>query len=160
MNDRFGIEVIVSGGQTGTDRAALDFAIERRFKNGGFVPKGRIAEDGRISERYPNLRETKTADPAERTQLNVEDSDATLIITRGLPVGGSKLTIELATGRGKPWLHLNLRALSLNEAAAQARCWLRSIDCKRLNIAGPRASEDPQIYDITKTLLETLFGEN
>ena len=82
---------IVSGGQTGVDRAALDVAKVLRFERGGWCPKGRLAEDGRIPDDYP-LRETETTDYAERTKLNVRDSDGTLILTMGPPVGGLIVT--------------------------------------------------------------------
>ena len=83
---------IVSGGQTGADRAALDIALELGFESGGWVPLGRQAEDGKIPDRYPNLRETDSPLPAVRTELNVRDSDATLIVSHGTLVGGTALT--------------------------------------------------------------------
>ncbi len=77
------IRKIISGGQTGADRAALDFALENNIETGGWIPKNRQAEDGRISEKYPDLRETETENPTERTELNVTDADATLIFSHG-----------------------------------------------------------------------------
>ena len=83
---------VISGGQTGVDRAALDAAFELALECGGWVPAGRRAEDGPVDARYP-LRETAAGDYETRTRLNVRDSDATLILTRGRPSGGTALTV-------------------------------------------------------------------
>lgn len=151
------IEKIISGGQTGADRAAFDFALEKGFKISGFVPKNRLAEDGRISERYENLIQTETENPAERTKLNVKSADATLILSHGELKGGSLLTLKFAENYKKPFLHIDFSALSLEQAARKTRKWLDSIDCKILNIAGSRASEDSEIYDKTEKFLNYLF---
>ena len=151
------IHRIVSGGQTGVDRAALDFALEAGIETGGFVPKNRRAEDGRISEKYPNLVETAGENPAERTGLNVINSDATLIISQGAPGGGSLLTRQLAEKHGKPFLHIDLSLLTIEEALEKTNLWLASMDCQTLNVAGPRASEDAEIYEKTKVYLRGLF---
>ena len=152
------LKTIVSGGQTGVDRAAFDFAFERGLETGGYVPKGRLAEDGRIPELYRNLTETRSGDLAERTKLNVENSDATLIISRGPLFGGSSRTQEFALASGRPFLHVDLAAKSIDEAATEIEHWLEEKNCERLNIAGPRASEDPEIYDLTMDLLRELFN--
>jgi len=152
-----GIKVLVSGGQTGVDRAAFDFALERGIEIGGFVPKGREAEDGPLPARYTNLTETGSADPAERTRLNVENSDATLVVSRGELAGGSRLTGEVADAAGKPLLHVDLATDTISGAAGKVRAWISGIDCQRLNIAGPRASEDPAIYALTVRLLRETF---
>ena|SRR5688572_6575374 len=102
---------IVSGGQTGADRAALDFALERGIPIGGWVPKGRLAEDGAIPERYAGLVETGSTDPAVRTARNVRDSDATLILSHGPLEGGSLFTWREATRLGRAVLHLDLAVL-------------------------------------------------
>src|SRR5882672_2778819 len=99
---------LVSGGQTGADRAALDVALEWPIFATGWVPKGRAAEDGTISPKYPNLRETENSDPALRTENNVRDSDGTLILSHGTLVGGSSLTYEIASRLQKPLLHVDL----------------------------------------------------
>jgi Circularly permutated YpsA SLOG family len=145
---------IVSGGQTGVDRAALDFARENDLELGGYVPKGRAAEDGRIPDTYPNLTETPTGDPAERTGLNVLHSDATLIISRGELAGGSQLTAECATKHGKPFFHANLLHTDLESRAEQVRTWLAELKAEVLNVAGPRASEDQEIYSHARQFLE------
>jgi len=144
---------IISGGQTGADRAALDFALEHGLECGGSVPRGRLAEDGRIPDRYPGLVETDTADPAERTGQNVREADATLIVSHGPLHGGSQLTLEKARGRGKPVLHLDVQALGISVATERLREWLEIERPRVLNVAGPRASDDAEIYDAVATLL-------
>jgi predicted Rossmann fold nucleotide-binding protein DprA/Smf involved in DNA uptake len=151
------IKKIISGGQTGADRAAFDFALENKFEIGGFVPKNRTAEDGKISDKYPNLIETETENPAERTGLNVNSADATLILSHGELKGGSLLTLEFAEKYQKPFLHIDFSALPLEQAIEKSQKWLDSIDCKTLNVAGSRASEDSEIYEKTKKLLNYLF---
>lgn len=148
----------MSGGQTGADRAAFDFALENDFEIGGFVPKNRLAEDGRIPEKYPNLIETKTETQAERTELNVKNSDATLILSHGDLKGGSLLTKEFVEKYKKPFLHIDFSALPFEQATRKTQKWLDSIDCKNLNVAGSRASEDSEIYDKAITFLQKLFA--
>ena len=89
------VKTIISGGQTGADRAAFDFALENKIEISGFVPKNRRAEDGAIGERYPNLTETETRNYAVRTELNVQNSDATLLVSHGKLTRGSRLTKNL-----------------------------------------------------------------
>lgn len=149
---------IISGGQTGVDRAALDAALARGIEIGGHVPKGRVAEDGRIPERYSGIIETESADPAERTELNVINSDATLIVSRGALAGGSKLTADMAQRHGKPFLHIDLKTTSPAAAIDEINSWIASITCSVLNVAGPRASEDPDIYDMSREILANVLG--
>ncbi|HEY0047666.1 MAG TPA: putative molybdenum carrier protein [Pyrinomonadaceae bacterium] len=151
------IRRIISGAQTGVDRAAFDFALENGIETGGFVPKNRAAEDGRISEKYPNLIETETENPSERTGLNVISADATLIFSRGKLAGGSKLTKELAEKHRKPFLHVDFSELTIRQAIEKTKIWLDSLDCESLNIAGARASEDAEIYGKTKEFLKELL---
>lgn len=148
---------IVSGAQTGVDRAALDVALELDIPCGGWVPLGRIDERGRIPGRYPGLVETASADWSERTEANVRDSDGTLIISRGPLTGGSKYTREMAEGLGRPWLHLDL-AGSGSAALDLARDWIAEHEIRVLNVAGPRASKDPGLYDLAAQLLRELLG--
>ena len=101
------IKRIISGGQTGADRAALDFAIKMDLPHGGWVPKGRMAEDGPLPEKY-QLQEMPTQNYPKRTEQNVIDSDGTLIITHGKLTGGSRLTKEFAENQKKPCLHVDL----------------------------------------------------
>jgi hypothetical protein len=139
------VRTIVSGGQTGADRAALDVALECGLRIGGWVPRGRLAEDGPIPERYSGLRECESADPAVRTRLNVRDSDATLVVSHGPLAGGSLLTLQEAIATRKPVLNLDLAVHPPDVAASKARAWLRATAPATLNVAGPRASEDPAI---------------
>ncbi|MBS1270543.1 MAG: hypothetical protein MAG794_01500 [Gammaproteobacteria bacterium] len=149
---------IVSGGQTGADRAALDVALELGIKSGGWVPRGREAEDGAIPNRYPNLRETESAVPAVRTELNVRDSDATVIISHGSLVGGTALTESLAGKLKRPLLHLDLNCMSETEAADSLRGWLLRNRPRVLNVAGARESKDAAIYAATRRVLSAVFG--
>lgn len=151
------VRKIISGGQTGVDRAALDFALENGFETGGWIPRNRWAEDGRIADKYLNLRETETENPAERTELNVRDSDATLLLSHGVPGGGSKLTFELTVKHAKPCLHLNFNELSETKAVESARKWITENSPQVLNIAGARHSEDSKIYERAKSFLHLLF---
>jgi hypothetical protein len=152
------IKTIISGGQTGADRAAFDFALENNIEIGGFVPKNRRAEDGRISPVYTNLTETATRNYVVRTELNVQNSDATLIVSHGRLAGGSELTKKFAEKHQKPFLHIDFLGSTIAEAAREARKWLASINCEELNVAGPRLSTDAEIYGKTKQFLGELFG--
>lgn len=151
------IRKIISGGQTGADRAAFDFALENGIEISGFVPKNRMAEDGEISAKYPNLLETRAKNPVKRTELNVKYSDATLILSHGNLTGGSKKTLDFAEKHHKPFLHINFEKLNEDETVLKAKEWLKSINCQELNIAGARASKDARIYEKTKEFLEKLF---
>ena len=155
---KLSIRKIVSGGQTGADRAALDFALENEFEIGGFVPKGRLAEDGKIPAKYINLSETEATVYAVRTELNVENSDATMIFSQGNLEGGSLLTRKLAEKYDKPFLHINFRKENFKQAVIKARKFLLSGNFQTLNVAGPRASEDAQIYQKTKKILSEIFS--
>jgi len=152
------IQKIISGGQTGADRAALDFALANEIETGGFVPKNRGAEDGRIAEKYVNLIETESENPAKRTELNVKNSDATVIVSHGKLIGGSLLTKELAEKHQKPFLHIDFSVTTIERAIAETLKWLDSIDCQILNIAGSRASENAEIYAKTRGFLKELFN--
>jgi hypothetical protein len=147
---------IVSGGQTGVDRAALDVAVKLGIPHGGWVPKGRIAEDGPISHHY-RVRETPTAIYAERTEKNVVDSDGTLIISRGDLSGGSEVTREMALKHDRPWLHVDLNQTAAFRAAVLITQWIDTHRIQVLNVAGPRASKNPRIYPDTLSLLESVY---
>ncbi len=152
------IKKIISGGQTGADRAAFDFALENDVEIGGFVPKNRMAEDGIIPEQYPNLQETETENYAERTELNVKNSDATIIFSHGKLIGGSRLTAQFAEKYEKPFLHIDFLNSDFAYSVEKTKKWLESINCKQLNIAGSRSSEDLEIYDKTKKFLVDLLA--
>jgi hypothetical protein len=150
------VEKIISGGQTGADRAALDFAIENKIPYGGWLPKGRKTEDGTLPLKY-HLQEMPTGDYSKRTEKNVLDSDGTGIVSHGFLKMGSALTREFAVQHNKPWIHLDMKELSLQEAAERMISWLTENQIKILNVAGPRAGNDPTIYDTTLRLLEIAF---
>jgi len=152
------VERVVSGGQTGADRAALDFAIERGLKHGGWCPKGRRAEDGRIPSRY-KLKETPTINYAQRTEWNVRDSDGTVICTlMAALTGGSKKTADLARKHGKPCLHLSAGGTA--DPAKELRAFIRPNRIKVLNVAGSRASEEPGVGNfVIDVLSQVLVGK-
>ena len=150
------ITKIMSGGQTGADRAALDFAIEYEIDHGGWMPEGRLAEDGPIDDRYA-LTELPGGGYAQRTEKNVEDADGTLIVSRGQLTGGSLLTRQFAEKHARPCLHINLEAIIVFDAAIDIYEWLKGHDIRVLNVAGPRASKDPGIYELTWNLLEMVL---
>ncbi len=147
------VEKIISGGQTGVDRAALDIAQEMGIPSGGWCPKGRRAEDGRIPDRYP-LEEASSVEYPQRTQMNIEDSDGTLILCWGPPAGGTLLTLRLARKRGKPYL---LADLAEGDGPIKAREWIKSNGIRLLNVAGPRESESPGIHEKTCAYLRKFF---
>ena len=147
------IQKIISGGQTGADRAALDFAIKHGIPHAGWVPKGRKTEDGTLPEKY-HLQEMPTGEYSERTQKNIIDSDGTLIVSHGRLTGGSALTRELAKRHNRPCLHVDMETTNINDAANKVRKWIDMKHIRVLNVAGPRASKDPKIYDATVDLLD------
>ncbi|CAN5896666.1 putative molybdenum carrier protein [soil metagenome] len=147
------ITTLISGGQTGADRAAMDVALAWGIDVRGWVPRGRVAEDGVIAERYPGLRETASADPAERTRLNIQDADGSLIISHAPLQGGSLLALETALQLPRPVLHLDLSRVGMGEAVTECAEWIRAHRIAVLGVGGPRASEDPHIYDATVMLL-------
>lgn len=132
---------IVSGGQTGVDRGALDAAIELGIPHGGWCPHGRLAEDGTIPARY-RLSETDSPEYPVRTEQNVLDSDATLILYRGWLSGGTELTLRLAEKHEKPCLVVDLDDPPQLDAA---RRWIAETGPGTLNVAGPRESQSPGI---------------
>lgn len=147
------IKRIISGGQTGVDRAALDVAIKLGIPHGGWMPKGGRAENGKLSSRY-QLTEMSTPSYPKRTEKNVLDSDGTLIISHGRLAGGSALTRKLAKKYGRPWIHVDLDKVSFSHAAGIVRAWIEQNDIEILNVAGPRASKDPSIYNSTVKILQ------
>jgi Circularly permutated YpsA SLOG family len=148
------IKRIVSGGQTGADRAALDVAIKLAIPHGGWCPLGRRAEDGVIDSRY-QLIETDTHDYAARTKRNVLDSDATLVLYSNTLEGGTMLTAKYAARIGKPSCRVRLAGRPSFLACSH---WLIENKVEILNVAGPRASKDPVIYERTWRFLMQLLG--
>jgi predicted Rossmann fold nucleotide-binding protein DprA/Smf involved in DNA uptake len=150
---KFAITKIVSGGQTGVDRAALDVAIIQGIPCGGWCPAGRRAEDGPISLHYP-LTETGSKKYPKRTSLNVRDSDGTLILTGDELVGGTLLTKNLAVKQKKPFLVVELPGLKKIQTA---RSWIIDNQIKILNVAGPRESSDKNIYQLATDFMVKLL---
>jgi hypothetical protein len=150
------IKKIISGGQTGVDRAALDAAIKLSIDHGGWIPKGRLTESGPLPPEY-RLKETKSASYAERTEKNVLAADATLIISRGPLTGGSEYTREMAVKHQRPWLHIDLSNQAAFQAASGINSWIVHKNIEVLNVAGPRASKDSRIYQDTIDILESSY---
>lgn len=146
---------IVSGGQTGADRAALDFAIKNGYTHGGWAPLGREAEDGLIPLRY-QLTELADGGYRQRTRRNVQDSDGTLIANLGELEGGSLATQAFAQRLSKPRLVVPLNAGVTDDLVTGALAWLRENGIATLNVAGPRESKRPGIYDQTLRLLTAM----
>lgn len=141
------LQKIVSGGQTGTDRAALDVAIQYGINTGGWVPAGRRAEDGIIPERY-HLTETTARNYATRTQYNVRDSDGTLLLNLGELDGGTLKTFDHIKKLGRPCLMVQFDAASQPSPLAVA-AWLKEHSICVLNVAGPRESKRPGTYQLS-----------
>lgn len=150
---------IVSGGQTGADRAALDFAIRFGIPHDGWCPRGRLAEDGPLDDCY-QLRETPTSKYDQRTRWNVRDSDATLVVTiQAKPTGGTALTLGAARQQGKSCLHIARDTISsLEEAGHRIAEFIVERNVHRLNVAGPRASQEPEIAEFVGELLTAVVG--
>ncbi len=148
---------IVTGGQTGVDRATLDTALSLFLPVRGWCPKGRIAEDGIIPPVYP-LQETTSTDYAVRTEWNVRDSDGTLILAYGPLEGGTKLTLDLAKRYHRPSLVLNALSFSKNDMT-HFWSWVQEHNIRILNVAGPRESAKPGvIYSRALNVLKQLLG--
>ena len=148
-------ERIVSGGQSGVDRAALDVALAAGIPCGGWCPAGRAAEDGPIAARYP-LAETPSPAPEQRTEWNVRDADATLVLVRAAHAGGTAFTLDCARRLARP-----VRVVDLASAAdpgAEIRAWLDAERPRVLNVAGPRESESPGIGAAARELLAGLLA--
>ena len=148
---------IISGGQSGVDRAALDFALQNNIKCGGYCPKGRLAEDGIIDKKYP-LLETQSSIYKERTRLNIEQSDAVLVIYEKDLGIGTKLTIEISKKKSKS---IFIAKLPTNKQLIEdVIFWLNKIKPTKLNIVGPRESTSEGIYDKTYSFLSKVSKLN
>jgi len=150
------ITKIISGGQTGVGRAALDVAIEHGIPHGGWLPKGRKTEAGALPAKYL-LQEMPTDSYPERTEQNVIDSDGTLIISHGNLTGGSDYTCQMAQKHNKPWIHVDASKYSVDATVEVIRAWISGNKIRVLNVAGSRESKDPKIYGTTDTLLTRLI---
>jgi hypothetical protein len=150
------VKKIISGGQTGVDRAALDFAIKFDIPHGGWIIKGRIAEDGVLDDRY-KVQEIPESSYPRRTLKNILESDGTLIFSHGPLTGGSDYTGKMAISRNRPCIHIDLNRMSSFQAAENIRTWIFDHKIEVLNVGGPRQSKDPNIYKDVLDILETTF---
>lgn len=147
--------MIISGGQTGADQAALDAAIALGVPHGGWLPKGRKTEAGPLPQRY-NLQEMPSRRYRDRTEKNVLAADATLICSFGPLTGGSALTEAFAIRHDRPFLHINFACTDQQRAAQLVERWLATFTYRILNVAGPRASSEPRIYPAVFALLTAI----
>lgn len=146
---------IISGGQTGVDRAALDWAIGAGITHGGWCPKGRLACDGTLHERYM-LKETESSGYRQRTKLNVADSDGTVIFNTGELDGGTLQTVKFAKSMKKPHIVMQLNDRELLSSVQDFLFWISENQIHVLNVAGPREEKRPGIYLLVLQLLEQL----
>jgi len=157
------LKKIVTGGQTGVDRSALDVAIELNYEYGGWCPRGRRAEDGMIDPvKYSNLVETSSARYPQRTEFNVRDSQGTLILIYGdeTNIGrGTKLTIHLAKKYKRPLLVISLYETDNNINGKKVIQWIEEHHIEILNVAGPREETTLGIYQLAYTFLRHVFEE-
>jgi hypothetical protein len=144
---------IVSDGQTGVDRAALDVAMELGFPVCGWCPLGRLAEDGKIPDSYP-LCETPSSHMGQRTQWNIRDTDTTLILSWGAPTGGTLLTLNTCRRTQKLYAHLDLTRSPDPQITAD---WIQYTRIQSLNVAGPRASKAPDAYQAASDFLRAVL---
>ena len=150
------VKKIISGGQTGAYQAALDFALENGIPHGGWCPKGRLCEDGCIPEKY-QLREMPTKAYPARTEKNVLDSDGTVIMSISAKLSaGSLLTLKKAQEHGKPVLHIHSGDAEAGKRLAE---FVAANAIQTLNVAGPRASNEPDVAAFVKRVLKHAFGE-
>jgi len=150
------IDKIISGGQTGVDQAGLDVAIKLGIPYGGWIPKGRKTENGPLPRKY-TMQEMPTSNYPDRTEKNVIDSDGTLIISRGSLNDGSEYTRKMAMKHHRPWLHIDITKDAKFHAATRIISWVVDHEVSVLNIAGPRASKDPEIYLDAMNILESAY---
>lgn len=149
---------IISGGQTGADRAALDACLESGFPCGGYCPAGRLAEDGVIAAAYP-VRELAGAGYPQRTRENVRISDGTAIFYESEPHGGTEQTLLFCAREGKPYRLIDISLCDVDSAAAALRRFISRHDLSTLNVAGPRQSACPDIHDFVRAAVRRLLSE-
>jgi len=146
---------VISGGQTGVDRSAFEWALDNGVEHSGWCPKGRKAEDGSIPRRF-RLKETGSTDYAVRTRLNVRDSDGTVIFSKRARLkGGTRKTALFAREQRKPLLRLTV-TMGIDEAARRLLAFLKENAIKVLNVAGPRESEEPAVGTFVKGVLDRM----
>ena len=147
------IKKIISGGQTGADQAGLDAALKSDIPHGGAIPRGRLTENGRLDEKY-TLQEMSSTSYPERTEKNVVDSDGTVIFSHGELSVGSLLTLEKAREHKRPVLHLDMANVTIEGAVELLKAFVEEHGVEILNVAGAKASKDPEIYDATFAVVE------
>ncbi|PYJ66086.1 MAG: hypothetical protein DME78_06085 [Verrucomicrobia bacterium] len=147
---------IISGGQTGVDRAALDAALRHGIKSGGWCPTGRLDEFGRIPDRYA-VKELENGGSTERTLQNVKDSNGTVIIYPGKLSGGTEQTLHFCVEQRRPHELIDASNVSTEKAAQLIADFVRETKIDILNVAGPRASEWPEGYDYAFRVLDALL---
>ena len=147
---------IISGGQTGVDRAALDAALELNVACGGWCPKGRLAEDGVIAAHYP-LQEMAQASYSQRTRRNVLDSDASLVIYDDELEGGTKETVNYCYSHDKLCCLIDLAELTPDQAVTRITAFISKYEIGVLNVAGPRASKQPAIYARARQIMNEVL---
>ncbi len=151
---------IISGGQTGVDRGALEAAIAFGLEHGGWCPAGRLSEDGTIPSRY-HLAELESSEYAARTERNVLDADATLILYGKRLTSGTRLTALIAKRLKRPLLAIRI---DHRKAVSEICHWLRQIQPSTLNVAGPRGSTHPEIEsqccDLLLKVFECVFSDS
>ena len=153
------ISKIISGGQTGADRAGLDVAIELGIAHGGSIPSGRRTEDGPLPAKYDSMTELRSRHYQVRTEKNVIDADATLLFTNRKMGSGSALTREVAGKHHKAFLHINLGKKTDDEAVGEVSQWLEDTKPRVLNIAGSRETEAGGIYSRVCSILRQVLGD-
>jgi hypothetical protein len=148
---------IISGGQTGVDRAALDFALKHKIECGGWCPAGRIDELGRIPNRYP-VKELERGSFTERTLQNVKDSDGTIVIYLAHLRGGTEFTVECCEQLKRSYKLIDAAKMTTNEAAAAIVDFVHDHEIDILNVAGPRQSEWPEGYKYVFRVLDNFLN--
>ena len=151
------LKKIISGGQTGADQGALDGARSYGFPYGGAIPAGRKTEAGSLPEKYCMVELSSHHYPV-RTVKNVVDADGTLIVSNGSLSGGSLLTSKVARDRKKQCMHIDFDREEFSSAVKKVIAWVSRNNIEILNVAGPRASSDPKIYDLTRRLISNLLS--
>ena len=152
-----GVRKIISGGQTGADRAGLDAAIDLGIDYGGSIPKGRRTEDGILPEKYHKITELETTNYPARTEKNVVESDATVIFTYTEMGAGSALTVELTKTNNRPHLHIDLENIRNGDAIKDFSEWLDKVKPAVLNVAGSRESGANGIYNRVYGILKAVL---
>lgn len=150
------LEKILSGGQTGADRAALDAALEGGFPLGGSCPAGRVAEDGPIPARYPLVE--IDGGYSDRTRKNVEDAEGTVVFYGGYLQGGAEQTVAFCIEAGKPYKLIDIDLVGVDVAVQKVLAFVGDYQIKILNVAGPRQSDCPAVYDFVKQTIKSVIS--